>query len=362
MENLSFIAIADIHLGNKLFNFPELERDLKDLFVKACTLAIDKKVKYLVIVGDLYDHNKPTPDIISFVRNQVFRLEDYGIKVVGIAGDHDKVLNGETWVAISGIRPVDLEKRFAGCNYSDNPEVVLNYLRHKSDKELVEWIFLHGQVPSLFPYTEDKKKIDLIACPILKLYPKLKGLVLGDIHKPLEDKLVDGDRIAYMGYCGSLGNVKSDETDYKAGLLFFNGKELSRLPFEQERDIVKITLDVDDSKNNQIQFYYSKYKNYKGKKPLFIVEYNQLTKKRLESIKCLYEIGLVHSIRKSVNYVNGSVENKAIVRSELSNSARISAALKDMSLAGEVHTLAEALLTSDEIKTTLDNFKKLKLG
>lgn len=353
MDKLSFIAIADVHLGWKLFNIPELEKDLRDLFSKACRLAFDRKVKYLVIVGDLFDTNKPTPDLINFVRNEVYDLSDQGVTVLGVAGDHDKVLNAVSWMNVCGIAGVTSEPAFNGTDYSDNQEKVLDFLRRGSDKELVEWLFLHCQVPSLFPYTEEKKRIDFKEFPALELYPNLKGIILGDIHKPYEETLDSGDRSVFMGYCGSLGHIKCDEIGTKKGLLYYDGSKLSRLPFEQSRDIVKVNVkDLLDSK--LLQLYCTKYKSY-NKKPVFVIEYDRETKPRLEEIRALYEVGSVHTIQKNSKGAEG--ESCVLIRSELSNTARISSVLNNMGLTKELENLTYELLTTEEPKIVLDGFK-----
>ena len=116
----SFIALADIHIGWKLFNLPELAQDIKENFVKALDIALAKKVNYVFIVGDLFDINKPSPDMIEFVAEQVKRMAANGIVVAGIAGDHDKPVNGATWVHLTGILPINGMRVSSTANYSIN--------------------------------------------------------------------------------------------------------------------------------------------------------------------------------------------------------------------------------------------------
>lgn len=355
MNPCTFIAIADVHLQAKLFNLPELEQDLRDTFLKACDLAIEKKVTYLLVVGDLYDHNKPTPDVVRFVSDQVKRLKQHNVEMLGIAGDHDKVLNGETWVSISNIWGIESDKRFAGHNYVDNPDLLFEHLRHKKNKEQVEWIFLHGQDPILFPFVEAKKRLDFKEFPLLELYPNLKGVVLGDIHTPYERYIEKDGRKVFIGYCGSLGYVKSDEVGTKQGLLYFDGKKLSRLPFPMERDFVRLHLTK--NKIEPVDFYYSKYKDYKGKKPVFIVEYDRASADKLDTVKPLYEVGLVKLSRKVINEETGK-EETINIRSELSSVERIGAVLRTIFPDETLYDVTFDLLTGDDPKTTLDEFKR----
>jgi len=184
----SFIAVADVHLGSKLYNIPELEQDMREVFSSVCSTAISSKVQYLVIVGDLYDDNNPDPSLIAFVKSEVARLRANNIKVVGVAGDHDKPVNGSTWSQISDIEHVTSVPQFYGFDYFDySSEVNMLPTRLGShhNKTQVEWIFLHGHVPSLFPFSEDKKKLDFTSFEVFDIFPNLKGIVCGDIHQEI---------------------------------------------------------------------------------------------------------------------------------------------------------------------------------
>ncbi len=53
------IFIADVHLGAKLYNIPELAKDNEMLLTAAVDKAIELKAD-LVIAGDLYDTQNPS--------------------------------------------------------------------------------------------------------------------------------------------------------------------------------------------------------------------------------------------------------------------------------------------------------------
>jgi DNA repair exonuclease SbcCD nuclease subunit len=52
-------------------------------------LCIDQQVAFLVLAGDLYDHDCPNMQIAVFLRSQLRRLEQKGTRVVIIKGNHD---------------------------------------------------------------------------------------------------------------------------------------------------------------------------------------------------------------------------------------------------------------------------------
>lgn len=353
----TFLAISDVHVGLNLYNQPELGTDLRRLFVEACRLAVARRVEYLVIAGDLYDSNKPTPDLIRFVRAHISEAREKGVRVVGIAGDHDKPVNTESWARLSGVDPVDSVPYFVGCNYSDNPKDVTDYLQTFSQHAVAEWIFLHCQAPTLWPFCDERKKIDFSQIPLFELYPNLQGIILGDIHKPYESTLVDSTgRKVFIGYCGSLGITSSNEIGYHTGLLYYNGKTLQRLPFKLGRDFIKIDLTTTAQTGLETGFYAEKYKNHRGRRPVFLVEYSPATKDRLQEIRPLYQLGIVRTIQqRSKDQPHLQAVN---IRSELNNQARITKVLNELVPDEEVRMLLQAALHTEDPKLPLDEFRE----
>ena len=354
----SFLAVSDIHIGLNLYNQPELGADLRRLFSEVCKLAVSLNVEYLVIAGDLYDTNKPTPDQIRFIRSEIENARLEGVRVVGIAGDHDKPVNDESWTRISGIGQVDTVPQFAGRDYSDNPAEVMAYLQTARNQATAEWIFLHAQVPLLWPFCDERKKIDISTLPIFQLYPNLRGVILGDIHKPYEGKLIAADgRTAYVGYCGSLGITSSTDIGVHTGVLHFDGTQLKRVPFPLGRDFVKIDLTGQPANGFEVGYYIDKYQKHRGRRPVFLIEYTPATKDRLSELRPLYQLGFVRATQQRVKDPNATSQAVSI-RTDLNNEARITQVLKEVVPDDEVRQLlAEALHTEDP-KLVLDDFRK----
>lgn len=345
---MKFIAISDVHLGKNLYNRPELGEDLQRLFTRACDLAIKHKVDYLFVVGDLFESNKPTPDLIQLVQSEASRLRNANVILAGIAGDHDKPINGEAWVKVSGLASIDTPP-FLGFDYSDNPESIVNSITAKASPD-IHWLFLHAMAPSLWPFCEDKKKIDFAALNIFQLYPNLKGVILGDIHDAIEGRLAEGTHEAFIGYCGSLGITKSDEVN-KRGILYYDGKELTRLPFPMPRHFVKLDLDGYDGVNELC----AKYANAPiENKPVFLVEAEN-KKDKLTILQSLESIAYVEFRKKKVE---GRTVSAKALREELNNTERMSLVIKELCNTQETQHLLYQLLTTDDPKVILDKFKK----
>lgn len=97
MDHFSFVHAADIHLDSPLLSLvlPEpsqavrVRRACRDAFENLISTAIDRKVGFVVLAGDLYDHDAPNMQVAVFLRTQLARLERHGIRVVIIKGNHD---------------------------------------------------------------------------------------------------------------------------------------------------------------------------------------------------------------------------------------------------------------------------------
>jgi DNA repair exonuclease SbcCD nuclease subunit len=358
-DSPSFLAISDVHIGLNLYNQPELGADLRRLFAEACRMACTLQVNYLVVAGDLFDSNKPTPDLIRFVYSEIEKARLAGVRVIGIAGDHDKPVNTEAWTRISGVAAVDSIPQFAGRDYSDNPLEVMNYLQATPRRKTAEWIVLHGQVPALWNFCEERKKLDLGSLPLFELYPNLRGVLLGDIHKPYEGVLRDPatGKTAYIGYCGSLGITSSTDIGGHLGLLHFDGTQLKRVPFPLGREFIKIDLTTSEIRGFEIGYYVERFTRDKGRRPVFLVEYTASTKDRLEEIKPLYQLGYVKPNR--IRNKDGTEAKQSVsIRNELNNHERIGIVLKDMVPDPQVRQMLTEALHTEDPKLVLDRFKQ----
>jgi len=356
-QNLSFLAASDLHLESKLFNMPELAQDLMENLSKLVDLAIQLKVRWLVLAGDTFDSTKPTPESISFAKEEFYRASLHGIETVGIAGDHDIPINGYSWLTLCGVKPVDSVPQFAGRDYTIQPEEVDRYLREKPNKEDVKFIFLHGQEQALFKYVEEKKRLNFKDFPIFELYPNLVGIILGDIHKPFEGAITDKGKKAYIGYCGSLGIVKSDEIGTKTGVLHWNGTELKRVPFKLDRDFHLIDFRGENVETFDVKLYIDRYANHTGKKPVFRIEYDKLSNAKIEKLAPLYQVGLVKPIQQKV-VAEGGEEETVNIRTELSTSDRIANTLRKICEDDSLYNPTLELVTATEgWEAVLDKLK-----
>src|SRR2546427_6563609 len=95
---LKLLHVADVHLG-KAFQMLGAQgaaqrRTLEDTFVRAVDLAIAQQVHVVLIGGDLFDSPRPSATLVELAERQLRRLDDRGIWVAIVAGNHDVAPDG----------------------------------------------------------------------------------------------------------------------------------------------------------------------------------------------------------------------------------------------------------------------------
>lgn len=103
-----FVHAADVHLGSPLeavgARSDRLQGQLRDAtytaFERIVDLAIDEGVDFLVLAGDVYDQKNRSVRANEFLADQLGRLDDVGIPVYVIYGNHDPLGDATTYVEL----------------------------------------------------------------------------------------------------------------------------------------------------------------------------------------------------------------------------------------------------------------------
>ncbi|MCJ2057406.1 DNA repair exonuclease [Methylobacterium sp. J-048] len=97
MSGFSFIHAADLHLGSPLSGLATRDADLarrlatagRQAFEDLVTQAIERRVAFVVVAGDIYDGDWADNTIGLFFARQVARLDRAGIPTILVRGNHD---------------------------------------------------------------------------------------------------------------------------------------------------------------------------------------------------------------------------------------------------------------------------------
>ncbi|MDI3328495.1 MAG: exonuclease SbcCD subunit D [Alicyclobacillaceae bacterium] len=95
MAALSFLHVADLHLGFQQYNLEERFEDFGRAFFQAVDEAVARKVDYLLIAGDLFNKRTINSRTLDQAVAGLDRLRRAGIETVAIEGNHDKAPYGD---------------------------------------------------------------------------------------------------------------------------------------------------------------------------------------------------------------------------------------------------------------------------
>ncbi len=101
MREIRFIHTADIHLGRKYKYLKDIahkaQSHLIDIMMKIASVAVDKKVDFVFISGDLFDNENPSSFLIAKFMDFVDVLNAKNIKIVILPGTHDSSLENSLY-------------------------------------------------------------------------------------------------------------------------------------------------------------------------------------------------------------------------------------------------------------------------
>ena len=86
---MRFAHMADTHLGYRQYNLDEREDDFYAAFHEVVDNIISENLDFVIHSGDLFDEPRPPVKAMVEVRNALDRLDERGIPVFAIGGNHD---------------------------------------------------------------------------------------------------------------------------------------------------------------------------------------------------------------------------------------------------------------------------------
>ncbi len=97
MSTITFIHAADLHLGAPFKGLRTssplwadvLLKAIPDAYRRIVDTAIEKQVDFVVVAGDIFDDSRPSYADFSLFVSGLERLNDAGIPVYFVTGNHD---------------------------------------------------------------------------------------------------------------------------------------------------------------------------------------------------------------------------------------------------------------------------------
>ncbi len=267
-----FVHIADVHLGNKQYGSEERQMDFAQAFLDAIRFAVEEKVDFILIAGDLF-HKKTEMDPMTLLQaSKVLEIpKKEGIPVIGVEGNHDSTYFRESYswmdyLAVNGLM-INLKPSFedgkirleewdgkSGAYYDFNGIRIygMKYYGSISERIIEEYfakiktseytifmahIGVEGYVRNMYGCIPSAK--------IHKLGRKVDYIALGHVHKAFVEKnlvfnpgSLEACDISETGYERGIFMVEIEEDNTKATKASKTTKATLKREFYEPREFV----------------------------------------------------------------------------------------------------------------------------
>lgn len=266
MDAVRFLCIGDLHLGRRPSRLPQEWEDAGRLgpeaaLERAVARAIEERVDAVLFAGDVVESREDRFEAFAVLERQMRRLVEAGVRVLGVAGNHDDLALPRLAARLEGFHLLGaggrwecaeiggaggVRARVHGWSFP-RPRVMespLAGVRFERDPQAVEIGLLHADLgASTGPYAPVRRE-ELEASG-------LDAFLLGHVHAPHDLAAMERP----IGYLGSLAPLDPGEPGrHSAWLLEAEGPGSVRLrPVVHAAlryDAVEVALDGIDAQED----------------------------------------------------------------------------------------------------------------
>ncbi|MBE6733678.1 MAG: DNA repair exonuclease [Ruminococcaceae bacterium] len=247
MNSVKVLHCADVHIGalSGILGENAAKRRFETLltFEKIISEAIERKVDFLLISGDLFDSNSIDSELIDRTFEAFKNTGD--IKVIYCAGNHDPLNSTSPFLTrnlpenlyVLGtedecISFADKGVRIYGRSFEDSSQVGKNrFSITPPDDDIINIMVLHGELKS-----DLNSQYNAITPEFVKS-SKMDYIALGHVHKKSGILKLENTSFAYCGCPEGQGFDELDDKGVYIGEIKKHSAELEFLPVSKRRYI-----------------------------------------------------------------------------------------------------------------------------
>ncbi|MCW3986289.1 MAG: DNA repair exonuclease [Candidatus Bathyarchaeota archaeon] len=262
MKPLSFVHVADIHLGYTQYNLEVRRRDFNRAFKEVVDKTLELKPDFMIIAGDIFHHARPSNVTLEAAIKNFSRLRDVDIPILVVDGSHDAAPNIITSTILN---PLDaagllyyLPRHEGACWRNEKCYIygIPNYRTRRKTEEQLPLFYEENKPspdPALFNIFVFHMALDLPSVKPPQMEAEAPPELLpegfnyyagGHVHKPFKSRFKTGT----LAYSGSTETVYYDDAKLKKGFYYVQvdeeGKaELQHTKLESPRRFVILKND-----------------------------------------------------------------------------------------------------------------------
>lgn len=178
---------ADTHLRVSQYARTSRGEDFSEALMNVFRLAVEEKISTICISGDLLDSTRPSPKIITFLKQLDAAACRHGVQIIVISGNHD--FTEPHWATVAGVSD---SQGPCGLKIIDNQLVTLSsgltiygqpyvnkdrFIQLCAELPKADVLLFHGMVQELANFNSNSA-LSLTDLPS----DKYKVIAIGDVH------------------------------------------------------------------------------------------------------------------------------------------------------------------------------------